>query len=183
LLAFQPIAIGFAGAHELRTLTAAQWLGGMANLQGEALLCGFYLNELLVRLLPRDDPAPAVFDAYARALLALGEGTAREAALRRFECVLLRELGYGMDLVQDAQAQPITPGRYYSPVPGRGFVLTDGDDPQAVSGLTLLHLAQDALESERTLLEAKRLNRTLLHAQLSGQALKTRQILMDLQKL
>jgi len=183
LLAFQPILIGFSGGHELRTLSAAQWFGGMVGLQGDALLCGFYLNELLVRLLPRDDPAPLVFDAYAHALAALGLDAPREAALRRFECVLLRELGYGLDFLRDVAAHPITGPQFYSMAPGGGLMVADGADPQAVSGYTLLDIAQGRFDSERTLLEAKRMNRMLLNTQLSGQPLKTRQILLDLHKL
>src|SRR3954464_9342317 len=64
LQTFQPLSISWSGKTEVRTLTAAEWIGGLVPLEKSALLCGFYLNELLVKLLARDDPHPALFDHY-----------------------------------------------------------------------------------------------------------------------
>jgi DNA repair protein RecO (recombination protein O) len=183
LSAFQPLHVGFTGRHELRTLTSAQWLGGMAAPQGDGLLCAFYMNELLVRLLPRDDPHPALFDGYAQALVALGLGESLEAALRRFEWLLLREIGYALDLERDAQERPVDAARHYAMVPGRGFLAAEPGDDGIFSGRTLLDMASGRYEAPRTLSEAKRLTRAMLARHLDGQVLKTRQILMDLQKL
>ena len=72
LLAFQPLALSWFGKGEVRTLARAEWLGGHPRLQGEALMCGFYVNELLVRLLPREDPHDALFARYGDALARLG---------------------------------------------------------------------------------------------------------------
>lgn len=183
LTAFQPLHVAFTGRHELRTLTAADWLGGMAAPQGDALLCGFYLNELLVRLLPRDDPHPALFDGYAQALVALGLGDAIEATLRRFEWLLLREIGYALDLARDAEDRPIEPDRRYALLPGRGFLATDAAEDGGYAGGTLRDIADERYDSARTLAEAKRLTRSLLARHLEGHVLNTRQILVDLQKL
>jgi DNA repair protein RecO (recombination protein O) len=183
LLSFQPLQVGFTGRNELRTLTSAEWLGGLASPQGDGLLCAFYMNELLVRLLPRDDPHPVLFDGYAQALVALGLGESLEATLRRFEWLLLREIGYAVDLQRDAQDRPVDPQRRYALVPGRGFLATDVDEEGAFSGLTLLDMAGERYDSARTLAEAKRLTRSMLARHLDGHVLKTRQILMDLQKL
>jgi DNA repair protein RecO (recombination protein O) len=183
LLSCQPLSVGFAGRQELRTLTAAEWLGGMRAPQGDGLLCGFYLNELLVRLLPRDDPHPTLFDAYAEALVSLGFEGSPEACLRRFEWRLLREIGYAMDLSHDAQNRPVLADARYALLPGRGFLATDGSDPADFQGHTLLDMADERYDSARTLAEAKRLTRTLLGRHLDGHVLKTRQILMDLHKL
>ena len=183
LLSFQPLHVGFSGRHELRTLTSAEWLGGMAAPQGDALLCGFYMNELVVRLLPRDDPHPALFDGYAQALVALGLGESLEATLRRFEWLLLREIGYALDLERDAHDEPVDPARRYAVVPGRGFLVTDAGEDGSFAGSTLRDIAAGRYDSARTLAEAKRLTRGLLARHLDGQALRTRQILVDLQKL
>ncbi len=183
LTGFQPLHVAFTGRHELRTLTAADWLGGMAAPQGDALLCGFYLNELLVRLLPRDDPHPALFDGYAQALVALGLGEAVEATLRRFEWLLLREIGYALDLARDAEDRPIERDRCYALLPGRGFLATDAAEEGGFAGGTLRDIADERYDSPRTLAEAKRLTRALLARHLDGHVLKTRQILVDLQKL
>jgi DNA repair protein RecO (recombination protein O) len=183
LLAFQPLHVGFSGRQELRTLTSAEWLGGMASPQGDGLLCAFYLNELIVRLVPRDDPHPVLFDGYAQALVALGLDASIEATLRRFEWLLLREIGYALDLERDADDRPIEATRRYAVLPGRGFVATDAHEDGGFTGSTLRDIAQERYDSSRTLAEAKRLTRSLLARHLDGHALKTRQILVDLQKL
>src|SRR5438128_7795644 len=85
LLAFQPLALSWFGKGELRTMARAEWLGGQPLLQGEALLCGFYLNELLLRLLPREDPHDALFVQYQRALQQLAAGADSGPVLRGFE--------------------------------------------------------------------------------------------------
>lgn len=183
LLAFQPLHASFTGRHELRTLTSAEWLGGLASPQGDGLLCAFYLNELVVRLLPRDDPHPALFDGYAQALVALGLGESIEATLRRFEWLLLREIGYALDLSTDAEARPIDPERRYALLPGRGFIAADAAEEGGYSGRTLRDIGDERYDCATTLAEAKRLTRSLLARHLDGQVLKTRQILLDLHKL
>jgi len=184
LLAFQPLHVGWAGRQELRTLTSAEWLGGMAAPQGDGLLCGFYMNELMVRLLPREDAHPGLFDGYAQALVALGLGESMEATLRRFEWLLLREIGYALNLQHDIDQRPITRDGHYWLMPGRGFMAAaSGDDEGAFRGATLLDMAADDYGCARTLAEAKRLTRIVLADQLEGHSLKTRQILMDLQRL
>jgi DNA repair protein RecO (recombination protein O) len=150
---------------------------------GGRLLCAFYLNELIVRLLPRDDPHPQLFDGYAQALVALGMGEGIEATLRRFEWLLLREIGYALDLQRDADEHPIDPDRRYALLPGRGFLVAGPDEDGAFSGATLQDIAGERYDSSRTLAEAKRLTRSLLARHLDGHVLKTRQILVDLQKL
>ena len=183
LSGFQPLHVSFSGRHELRTLTAAEWLGGLAAPQGDGLLCGFYLNELMVRLLPRDDPHPALFDGYAQALVSLGLGASLEATLRRFEWLLLREIGYALDLERDADDRPIEASRRYALLPGRGFLATDSAEEGGFGGALLRDIADERYDSTTTLAEAKRLTRSLIARHLDGHVLKTRQILVDLQKL
>lgn len=125
LLAFQPLTVSWSGRAELRTLVAADWVGGLPAPQGSALLSSFYLNELIVRLLPREDPHPELFDAYLEAVGALGHGLAIEPSLRRFERSLLEKIGYGTDLQRDAQGQAIDPCAYYEFDPARGWVRLD----------------------------------------------------------
>ena len=104
LQAFSPLLLSFAGRGELKTLTGVEVGGGIEPLQGDALLSGFYLNELLVRLLHRDDPQPDVFAAYAVALASLAGKAAIDEALRAFEFDLLEALGYRVELEVDAEA-------------------------------------------------------------------------------
>jgi len=97
LLTFQPLVLGWRGAGEVRTLTRAEWAGGVPLPRGRALWCGYYLNELVLRLLRREDPHREVFLAYDTAVRALARGEALSPVLRRFELAFLAALGYGLD--------------------------------------------------------------------------------------
>ncbi|MFA7436988.1 DNA repair protein RecO [Castellaniella sp.] len=100
LVCFQPLWLSWSGSAEVRTLTRAE-SGPVRLLDGRALMSAWYLNELILRLLPRDDAYPLVYDAYAGALDALAQplapAAAHPAALRRFEWVLLEQAGYGVE--------------------------------------------------------------------------------------
>lgn len=186
LLQFQPLRVTWSGRGELRTLTGAEWAGGLIAPRGDALLCAFYLNELLLRLLPREDAHPALFDGYARTLEALAQGAPIDEALRWFEWLLLRETGYAPDLDHDASNRPIDPQRSYAWQPASGFVVAEPDEPGAsrvFGGATLLALSAGRFESPATRTQAKYLTRAILAHHLDGAVLNTRQILIDLQKL
>ncbi|MCW5626173.1 MAG: DNA repair protein RecO, partial [Burkholderiales bacterium] len=99
LMAFQPLLVTWSGRGEVKLLHGAEWQGGVPQLAGVALLCGFYLNELLVKALIREDAHEELFDAYDEAIRALGSGDGGPGdVLRRFEKRLLAELGYGLVL-------------------------------------------------------------------------------------
>lgn len=95
LAAFQPLIVSWTGAGEVKTLTRAE-LAGIRRLGGRSLMSAWYMNELLLRLLPREDPHPVLYDAYDAALVALEQGGSAASALRRFEWTLLEETGYGL---------------------------------------------------------------------------------------
>lgn len=185
LMEFQPLELAWVGGGEMKTLTRAEWQGGQPLLTGRALLFGYYLNELLMRLLPREDAHPALFDAYAATLaeLACSPG---EAALRRFEYDLLRELGVGapLDVCADG-GEAVEPERYYAYLPERGLVEVDPDrlEGPCFSGRALLAMAQDDYRAPETLLEAKQLMRMLINHTLGGQPLNARRVFMELQEL
>jgi len=96
LQVFQPLLLSWSGAGEVKTLTRAE-LAGAYLLPGAALMSAWYLNDLLLRLLPREDAHPVLFDAYDAALATLAQGQRGAGALRRFEWTLLQEIGYGVD--------------------------------------------------------------------------------------
>ena len=185
LLQFQPLSVSYTGRGDLRTLTGAEWAGGLIAPRGDALLCAFYLNELLVRLLAREDPHPSLYDGYARALAALSAGEPLDETLRRFEWLLLRETGYAPDLERDTEDRPIDPGGTYGWQPGGGFVVADParEAGTLVSGATLADLATGRFDSGASRTQAKYLTRAILAHHLDGVPLNTRQILLDLQKL
>jgi DNA repair protein RecO len=95
LTTFQPLLLSWSGAGEVKTLTRAE-LAGVRHLGGRALMSAWYMNELVLRLLPREDPHPVLYDAYEAALSALAGGSNVAGALRRFEWTLLEETGYGV---------------------------------------------------------------------------------------
>lgn len=184
LHAFQPLELSWFGGGEVKTLAKAEWLGGMPLLRGPGLLVGYYLNELLMKLMPREDPHATLFDAYASALAALSRGATEAGELRRFEKILLRELGYGLRLEHDAQGRPVEPQRRYRYQVERGALPAEEDaSGQLVTGKTLLDLAEDNYADPRTLLEAKQLMRVLLAHYLEGQPLQTRRVFIDLQEI
>ena len=204
LLAFQPLTIGWvqarsravAGAQagsELRTLTRAEWMGGLRPLRGDALMAGFYLNELIQKLLARDDSHEALFDAYLAALALLAEDSPAAPVLRHFEVVLLREAGYAMRLAQTATGEAIEPMSRYRYVPEHGPVRIETGDPRprtraddddaVVLGQTLLDIEAGDYADPDTLAQSKMLTRFILQHHLSGQVLHTRQMMLDLQSL
>lgn len=182
LHAFQPLELGWFGGGEVKTLSKAEWLGGLPLLGGEGLLLGYYLNELLLKLLPREDAHAVLFDAYAAALAALSRGATETAELRRFEKTLLRELGYGLVLTHDSSGQPIDAGMRYRYQVEHGPVdARETESGQAVSGRTLIDLAADQFADARSLKESKQLMRYLLSHYLAGQPLQTRRVFIELQ--
>jgi DNA repair protein RecO (recombination protein O) len=190
LLSFHPLRLGWSGgtANEasLGNLISAEWSGALQPLAGRALMCGFYLNELLLRLLPRDDPHEALFDYYAEALRGLSLGAAQAAVLRSFEKRLLAELGYAPQLEREAASgAPIEPGSRYVYEPDRGPMLlkTSSSAELAVSGQTLLDLAADEFTRPETRDEARMLLRALIGQRLHGQVLHTRTVLRELSDL
>jgi DNA repair protein RecO (recombination protein O) len=178
---------------EVQNLRSAEWAGGAAMLTGAALFSGFYLNELLMKLVARHDPHPALFDFYAQTLPCLGEADEASvaSALRAFELALLREAGVLPDLsLVTLTLEEVQPGRDYALLPEAGVAAArDGD--ALVGGQTLIGL-QAALQHgslsalrqacATALPELKSLLRGLLHYHL-GAPLRTRQVMLDLQGL
>lgn len=109
LSAFQPLALSWSGANEVKTLTRAESMG-IRKLGGQAYMSAWYMNELLLRLLPREDPHPVLYEAYDVALQRLALQRSAASALRGFEWILLNETGYGIeDEVPDFDDPSIEP--------------------------------------------------------------------------
>ncbi|WP_020653270.1 DNA repair protein RecO [Massilia niastensis] len=185
LQTFQPLSVSFSGKSELRTLIDAEWVGGMLPIEKTALLCGFYLNELLVKLLARDDRHPALFDHYVSTLNQLAHGEPPQIVLRKFERALLKETGVAADLSRCTTTRSrVEPGRDYVVDPERGArEAVPADTWPVVAGKTLLDMEHDDYSDPATLAQSKQLMRFLLAHQLGGAPLNTRQILIDLMQL
>ncbi len=175
---FSPLLLSWRGQGELVTLIGAEADGPALLPPGGGLLSGFYLNELLLRLLHRGDAHPELYAVYCQTLALLGRGEDEEAVLRRFERLLLQEIGYGLQLEHAADSgDPIMAGRRYDYLPERGPVPLVGEPRGvAVHGETLLALARDACLDERCRREAKRLMRAALAVHLGDRPLKSREL-------
>ena len=177
LLPFQSLIAAWSGRGEVKTVTGIEGEGPSCGLRGKALYCGYYMNELVLRLLHRFDPHEDVFDNYANALARLSTEGDQERVLRIFEKQLLRDLGYGMHLVRDAdRGNPIDPGERYRYRPDAGPLQYSEADHHGVPvhGATLLALEEEVEFDERTRKESKRLIRSVLDYHLDGQTLRTR---------
>jgi len=187
LQAFQPLTLSWSGGGELKTLVRAEWRGGLPLVGGSALLCGFYLNELLLKLLPREDPHPRLFDDYEAALRQLACGAEQAPVLRGFELRLLAEMGYAMPLTHEADTgRPIDPGARYYYAFDRGPRTTAAEPARRypeVRGATLLALAQHDFSAPDAAAEAKRLMREVLDYYLERRTIVSRRVVRDLQAI
>jgi DNA repair protein RecO (recombination protein O) len=170
---FQQLLLSFSERGELGTLTGAEAGGAPATLRGEAVFSGWYLNELLLRLLPRGEPHAELFGQYAEALSAL-TGPNAALALRLFEKRLLAGLGYGLEL-----PDPVERDRWYAWDSERGLRLAE-PGPASYSGASLRALADEALDTEESLRDARRLMRDALRPHLGDRALRTPEMLRTL---
>ena len=183
-MAFQPLELGWAGKGEVLTLMKAEWQGGLPLLAGQALFCGYYLNELLIHLLPREDAHQTLFVHYAEMLarLATDEGRVSEANLRWFEKRLLQELGYGLTLNADHAGEAVEPDALYEYHIERGAVPLGqlSSSPLVVTGQTLLDMDADHYSEPRSRAESKQLMRALMAHYLGGRELESRKIFKEI---
>ena len=196
LLPLQPLHVAFGGDGEIRTLKSAEWQGGQVMPTGEALLSGYYLNELLLRLLARDDPHPPLFDVYGATVRVLAGELPQllQPALRAFELLLLREIGLlpSLDL-QTATLAQLEPGDRYTLHAEGGLLEAGEEDGRARLSGAQWQALQRALDGpapfEATLRAAAGMGelkpqlRALLHYHCGVATLRTRQLMMDLQSL
>jgi DNA repair protein RecO (recombination protein O) len=196
LLPLQAIQVAYGGDADIRTLKSAEWVGGHVMPTGDALLSGYYLNELLLRLLAREDPHPQLFDAYAATVrvMATEPGELLQASLRVFELLLLREIGLLPSLnCQTLTLADLDPQQEYCLVPEGGLRVAHRDDRHALTGMQWLSL-QTALDGDSAFTDTLRLSldmltplrtqlRTLLNYHCGVGTLKTRQMMIDIQCL
>jgi DNA repair protein RecO (recombination protein O) len=200
LLPLQLLSISFGGDAQVRTLKSAEWQGGLTMPSGDALLSGYYLNELLMKLLARDDPHDLLFDAYAQACAGLRDVAQLDACLRAFELVLLREIGLLPALDRTSfSGTALQEHALYSLVPDMGLrAAQDAHDPQAALSASAWYSLQKALDERAALLPVraavqgmsqtdksalKRVLRSLLNYHAGSHGFQTRKLMMDAQAL
>lgn len=176
---FCPLVVAFAGRGELPTLSAAEADGPVSILSGRRLVSALYLNEILIRILPRQDPHPLLYDAYRDALTGLSEAPDEEPVLRIFEKRLLQQVGYGLNLEHDVDYRaPLAPDRdyYYQCDKGPWRAAPAEASTVRVKGRTLMALEREVLDDPETLRESKQLMRRVLAAHLGDRPLQSRQL-------
>nr|VFJ45655.1 MAG: DNA replication and repair protein RecO [Candidatus Kentron sp. DK] len=179
---FRPLLLSWRGAGELFTLTLAERDDSLSLPHIWQVKSGFYVNELLLRLVHRHDPFPVLFEDYRQVLRGILVPEREEAALRVFEKRLLAAIGYGLSLDREAgTGAPVVRGQRYGYRHGVGFVRArgDGDTPGAgitVAGDTLMALAREELEAPGALREAKLLMRHVLRGYLGAAPLASRML-------
>jgi DNA repair protein RecO (recombination protein O) len=183
--ALQPFAeflVSWTARGEAGQLTGAERVRAAARIESDRLMSAFYANELLVKLLPRHDPHPALYDAYAALLGRLADPACRPArSLRLFEKRLLEELGWGLSLEAEAgSGLPLEAARCYRYRIDGGPELLDGvaEGSLVFSGGSLLSLAREEIEDERSLADARRLLKAALDQALDGRPLRTREVMI-----
>jgi DNA repair protein RecO (recombination protein O) len=179
---FGELLVSWNARGEAGQLTGAERVRSPAALAGDRLMSAFYANELLIRLLPRHDPHPALFDAYATLLDRLHDALAHPTrGLRLFEKRLLEELGWGLSLeIESGSGLPVQTARSYRYRIDGGPELLDGvaEGSLVFSGSSLLSLAREELGDERSLADARRLLKAALDQCLDGRPLRTREVLV-----
>ena len=182
---YRPLLISWRGRGPLYSLQDVEPDGPMLHLSGVCLICGFYINELLVRLLHHEEAHPALYATYQLVLQQMAqncESNDLEWLLRQFELRLLTELGYGLNLQSEVEhGEPLQAEQRYC------FVLEKGALPWRegysvgvpLHGATLLGLAQGELNGRRSRNEAKRLMRALLSSLLGHKPLHSRELLQQ----
>lgn len=191
---FQGLVLVWFGKGEMKTLKSAEQTKILPQLCGAALLSAFYLNELLLKLTVREDPHEALFDTYRQTIAALaalerGSHSGRDIApiLRQFEVSLLRELGYALQLQEEAyNHQPLRAERQYCYLVERGPQSTttvarqSGAHGLNLQGKTLLDMAAGDYTDPQTQTQSKQLMRMMINHLLGDKILHTRQLMRDM---
>ena len=172
LQSFAPLLLSWQAAGELGTLRSAESRAPAVPLAGERVFYGWYLNELLLRLLPRDDPHPLLYALYEALLPQLaGAADDAERALRVFEKRLLADLGYALQLPADLDA-----GCRYRYDAERGPL----EDRDGMPGASLIALRDEKLDTTQARIDARRILRSALRAHLGDRELESARLLREL---
>ena len=181
---FLPLQLSWVIRSDLGTLTGAEMNGAPVSLAGDALLSGYYVNELLLHLLHRHDPQPEVFAAYQATIQELNRQGDVAAALRRFEMEMLRLLGYALNLDHDTDTgnDLVAEKRYEYRIEQGPVAVGDRDGPMMFTGAELLAIGRQEFADSSTLKSAGRLLRQVVAWHLDGRELKSRKVLKEIRR-
>lgn len=181
---FMPLSMSWVQRTDLGTLTGAELHGSPLRLSGDALLSGYYVNELLLHFLHRHDPQPDIFDIYVHAIETLAACDEIAPCLRRFEIDLLRQLGYALNLDHEADSDtPLQVDSNYEYRFEQGPVqVARSEGPLVFAGGLLTAVAEQRFSEPDALRAANRLLREVISFHLGGKELKSRKVLVDLHR-
>ena len=181
---FMPLSLSWVQRSDLGTLTGAELHGAPMQLSGDALLSGYYVNELLLHFLHRHDPQAEIFDTYVQTIESLCATDNVAPCLRQFEMALLRQLGYALNLDQEADShEPLQDAAFYDFRFEHGPVkVARAEGPLVFSGATLSAIAAQNFADAEVLRAANRLLREVIAFHLGGKELKSRKVLIELHR-
>jgi DNA repair protein RecO (recombination protein O) len=168
------------GRGELKTLTQADPIQAPVFLKQESLFVGLYINELLYKLLHQNDPHQSLYEFYRQLMTKQSTSEIQQPVLRRFEMLLLEELGYGLVLDAEAETgQAVSAESLYYYIPDQGLKLIQdqtADNLHAFLGADIMALGQGQLEQQSVLRAAKKLTRQVIDFYLDGKELNSREL-------
>ncbi len=181
---FLPLQLSWFIRSDMGTLTGAEMDGAPLSLTGDALLSGYYVNELILKLLHRHDPQPEIFTAYSRTIERLAGSKNVAPLLRQFEIELLRILGYALNLDHDTQTkEPLRPQQHYEYRADQGPVaVNERAGPMVFSGAELDAIRNQQFADPAVLKNAGSLLRNVIAYHLDGKELKSRKVLKELRR-
>lgn len=179
-----PLSMSWFLKSDLGTLTGAEIQGAPLSLTGDALLSGYYVNELLLHFLHRHDPQPGIFDLYAQTIRSLAAAQSIAPRLRQFEIELLRQIGYALNFDHEsASQQPLEAHQNYEYRVEQGPVAVSKTDGSLVfSGAMLTAVGAQKFDDPDTLRAANRLMREVVSFHLGGKELKSRKVLLEIHR-
>jgi len=182
LQSFQLLQATWSGNQELKTLHSIEWSSALISLEGDALVCGFYMNELLLRLLPREDPHEKLFEYYSESISQLSTGMELAVTLRQFELRLLQECGYQVPLDRDINGNVIEQGANYFYEVGYGpSKVKKKVSDIMLRGKTLIDMATNRYDDAATLKQSKQLMRHLIAFYLGDKPLNSKKLFNELE--
>ncbi len=188
-LPFKPLLLSWSGKGELPILTSIEQSEFCPQLNTSGITCGYYINELILKLLHRHDPHKLLYDKYHKSILALLDKKNPHSLLRIFEKHLLQEIGFGLVLDHDVNSgESIIKDHSYHYFPQKGPVATahcrlnNTADSDIISGSALMALRNEKFESEPDQLQARQLTRLLIDIQLNGKELRSRRIMREMKR-
>ncbi|WP_423910342.1 DNA repair protein RecO [Candidatus Spongiihabitans sp.] len=180
-LPFKPLLLSWTGKGDLPILTSIEQIGFCPQLDASRVACGYYINELILKLLHRHDPHELLYDKYDKSIFQLTDKKNPNSVLRVFEKYLLQEIGFGLVLDHDAESgETIAEEHSYQYVPQKGPIATNKEQGDIISGSTLIALQNEEFNSAQDRSQARRLTRLLIDIQLNGKELRSRRVMREM---